>query len=456
MPKAGKWFERPVLDVRWRSDPVVLLLVLWGLFIVYATLLPFNFSASGELIQQRIRRLWARPLSGGSWHDVQGNVALFVPWGFLLALWMARLRAGFILTVFAGMCTGALLSGSVELTQLFAPRRTTSVIDLITNSFGATCGAIAGWPWGRLVWPRVSIRAPQLVGARPLAACALLTGVVILISGLSPFEFKPAPRDVKAALKNAQIVPFGRSVVGMARRAKPLNWAAELLTWTLAGGLFAMAAKEFRLRESSAIAWAVTVSGCLTLAIEACQLAIPGRDADLTSVVLAVLGSAAGATAIVRFRDQHPRRLIIPALAIWWLAVMFTFWNPPGFSRPQPPYWRLERVVPFWAYFFSRSLFDVADVLGQVVIFMPLGALLAARTHRQRLWGALLIGFALGALIEVGQVFLPGRTADISDAISASAGTAAGLALWRWGESTRASSTGPARYRVGRRFVVKG
>jgi VanZ family protein len=186
------------------------------------------------------------------------------------------------------------------------------------------------------------------------------------------------------------------------------------------------------------------------LAIETCQLAIPARDVDATSIVLALLGSALGSAVVVRSRDVEPERLIKPAIAIWCMAVIFTVWNPPFFTHPEPPYWRLERVVPFWSYFFSRTLDDLADVIGQVLIFMPLGALLAARTNRQSFAGALAIGLALGVVIEVGQAFLPGRTADISDAISAAGGTAVGLVLWRWGQWTRTSSMGVMRYRIGR------
>ena len=82
---------------------------------------------------------------------------MFVPWGVLLAAALARRGFGFFLAVAAATCSGAFLSGSVEVAQLFAPWRTTSVIDLVTNSFGATVGAVIGWPWVRLVWPFVSV-----------------------------------------------------------------------------------------------------------------------------------------------------------------------------------------------------------------------------------------------------------------------------------------------------------
>ena len=138
----------------------------------------------------RLKGVWERPLRG-SWADVYANVLFFLPWGFLLAIWMARRGAGFIVSVAIAMCTGAFLSCTVELLQLFAPSRSTSFVDLVTNSFGATVGALLGWPWARLVWPVASIRVRQLIGARPLLTCALLTCVVLLAQAFHRFISSP-------------------------------------------------------------------------------------------------------------------------------------------------------------------------------------------------------------------------------------------------------------------------
>ena len=347
-----KRIEQRFLQSGWLSDPVLWLLVLWGLFIVYVTLLPFNFSAPAELVQKRIHRIWTAPLKGGAWNDVAGNVLLFVPWGLLLAIELARRGWGFFAAVMAAMCTGAFLSASVEVAQLFAPRRTTSFIDVVTNSFGATVGAIAGWPWVRMLWPVLSVRLRQMLTARPLTTCALATCAMLLLAGLSPFGFKPGLADVKAAFESAHWIPLVRPAAEPARSAKPLNWGAELLTWTLAGGLFAIAAREARVRGAGAtIGWVMAAAVVLSLAIETCQLAVPARDVDATSIMLAAAGSALGAAVLVWRRDVDPRRLIAPAIAIWCLAVIFTHWNPPRFTHPERPYWRLERVVPFWSYF---------------------------------------------------------------------------------------------------------
>jgi hypothetical protein len=68
----------------------------------------------------------------------------------------------------------------------------------------------------------------------------------------------------------------------------------------------------------------------------------------------------------------------------------------------------------------------------------------------------LILGLSFGLVLEIGQAFIPDRSADISDAISAGLGAVAGWALWRWGEWTRTSSIGTTRYRVGRPSGLRG
>ena len=107
----------------WRPTPAVVWLALWGLFIAYATMLPFDFSASGEQVAARLRLLWEHPWSVRSRADAISNVLLFLPWGFLLAIGQAGRGKSLVATLSLALSSGAVLSGSVELTQLFAPSR---------------------------------------------------------------------------------------------------------------------------------------------------------------------------------------------------------------------------------------------------------------------------------------------------------------------------------------------
>jgi VanZ family protein len=444
-----KQIRSRIAHSRWRPSLALVLLLLWVLFIIYATTLPFDFSASGEVVKARLRHLAARPLQGGRLlADVVSNVLLFMPLGFLLATWRAGRGGSFGATLILAVLSGLFLSGSVEAAQLYAPRRVGSVVDVVTNTFGATVGAVIGWIWAEWVWPVLSIRIRQLLVVRPLTACALAVAAALVIAGLAPFDVTLKVADLNVAIKKARPIPFGPPLNGNAPTPKPWLWASELLTWTLAGGLFAMAARESGRSGKRALIRAVAGAVGLCVVIEALQVAIPSRDADMTSVVLALCGSALGALPWVRSGPVVTRRWIVPALAIWSLAVILTAWNPWRFAWPAPPFWKPEMVVPFWSYFDSRTVADLGDVIGQALAFVPLGALLAARSWRQSFLGVTLLGLGFAIVLESGQVFLPGRTSDISDVLSAAAGAGLGLALWRWGESARTTSRGVARYRI--------
>jgi VanZ family protein len=434
---------------QWRPNVALVLLVIWGLFIVYATLLPFTFSASGELINARLRGLWQRPLRGGSWSDVYGNILLFLPWGLLLAIWQTGRGYGYVAVLVSCLVSGALLTVSVEFMQLFSASRHASVIDVVTNTFGSCVGGLIGWPLTRWCWPFASARIRQMLVASPLRVCGLAIAVGLLLAGLSPFQFSVREAAIKTSLNGSRPIPFGPPLKGPSRPEKPWLWASELLTWVLVGGVFALAVRESGRSGRSALFRTVALAGALSVTIEMIQIMIPGRDVDATSVVLALVGSDLGAWPILRSSRHEARGWIPHALLIWGLAVSLALWCPPRFAWPGPPYLSPDRVVPFWSYFDSRTLDDLADVVGQVALFVPLGALLAARSWRSSWVSAALIGFGLGLTFEIGQVFLPDRTPDISDAISAAAGAGLGVALWRWGESVLRSSLGVSRYRVG-------
>ena len=235
-----------VAQLQWRPNSALVLLLLWGLFIVYATMLPFDFSASGALIESRLRRLWERPLrgGGGSWADVVSNVLLFVPWGLLLAVWLAGCGRQYPVVVTLALLSGALFSGTVEFVQLFAPSRYISVVDLVTNTFGSTVGASIGWPLARWIWPFASVRIRQSLCLHPLLACALAVAAGLATAGLSPFEASLKVSAPKATIKAVCLLPFGLPLRGPAVLLPLWSLVGELLVWVLAGGLFALAARR--------------------------------------------------------------------------------------------------------------------------------------------------------------------------------------------------------------------
>ena len=414
-----------------------LLLLAWTAFIVYGTMLPFDFRANLDAATARLRDVPDLLGRSSSRSDVVSNVLLFLPWGGLFAFRAKGRGSGFVVTWLGATAGGLALSVAVEAAQLFLPSRTTSPIDLATNALGSSLGALIGWTLARRLWPTWSPRLEHFASRRPLAACALAAGVGLVVAGLSPFDVSLELSDLKGSIKAARPVPFGPSLDGQTPPAKPWSWTREALNWSLAGGLVVLALREAGSRGPRAILTAVALCGGLSAAIEAAQLAIHGRTADATSIFFAVIGATIGALAVGSVPRRDARRWIGPALVIWASTVTLASWTPPRLAPSwQWPHW--SQLVPFWSYYRRTDLYAMADLVDQVIGFVPLGVLLAARGVRRPLRRSLLIGFGLGIVLEVGQLNLADRTAEITDALSAAAGATLGAWLWGWSTRSRA------------------
>jgi VanZ family protein len=113
--------------------------LLYGVMIVYASLEPF----SG----------WMAPLPGtlfflfAPWparftrFDVAINVVAYIPFGFFVALtgWHTRAVTRFAIAT----AMAALLSATMETTQMFLPSRDASTFDLVSNTGGGALGGLA-------------------------------------------------------------------------------------------------------------------------------------------------------------------------------------------------------------------------------------------------------------------------------------------------------------------------
>ncbi|NDJ16488.1 VanZ family protein [Myxacorys almedinensis] len=108
--------------------------------ILIATLAPFEFISEGVTPTGAIREFFAHP---SDWNDLIGNVLLFMPLGFGIALRVQshgmKLWRGLVIAAIAS----TLLSLSVEVSQVFLPSRSPSWIDISTNTTGGFCGALS-------------------------------------------------------------------------------------------------------------------------------------------------------------------------------------------------------------------------------------------------------------------------------------------------------------------------
>lgn len=127
-----------------------------------------------------------------------------------------------------------------------------------------------------------------------------------------------------------------------------------------------------------------------------------------------------------------PRRRILLALAtVAWLGVIGVITLTPSPTPPNDVGFIRDLIAwigstPLTAWF----SYDVAEFTANVLMFVPLGALLVAQLGRRRWWLAGVLALLLSCCIETAQaLWLPSRYPDVRDLISNGSGGFIGAAL---------------------------
>jgi VanZ family protein len=204
-------------------------------------------------------------------------------------------------------------------------------------------------------------------------------------------------------------------------------------------------------RQPGPTVWLYVVTSAAV--IEFLQLFVYSRVTDTTSIITAAAGGLVGlwlAPGRQRRLAPHshsrppPAAIGLPMLwlgvLIWLVVVATVFWYPFDFNFDRA--FVRDRLialkqVPFNAYYFGSEFRAITEVIHKTGFMLPLGLLLgriahlsAARVPRG-VWHAmatmLIVSVALG--IEFGQLFLPTKNADLTDAFL----EAAGGMLGYWG-----------------------
>lgn len=218
---------------RWLLAMVVLL-------ILYGSLYPFELrTVSFANLSDLVHRLgWARTTRG----DLFANVLLYLPFGAALAWSLPRTMGPVARLVLVTLC-GAALSISIELAQLFARMRVSSLSDVASNTGGSALGCAGALAIGAVALRLHASEALKLTREPVSAALVVLWLASFLPPWLPPFDTSRWPaawaRIVDAGWPEPQLVllhALGWLVVGCALRAltRPQYvWGALLLLTSL-------------------------------------------------------------------------------------------------------------------------------------------------------------------------------------------------------------------------------
>lgn len=342
--------------------------------ILYGSLYPWRFQ--GEEIPYNPLILLLHSWRGGRLFPFQIrdgiiNVLLYIPVGACGYLAFAGMRRRW-LAFWAPVALGAALSVTVEILQVYERTRTTSLLDVYANTIGSAVGVLAG-----VVFSRLSRR---LRGLDPAAILVLLFWAAYLT-----LPFLPA---VAICLFGVRIPDLTRSVT-----SDGVRLAAAFSSWYTAGFLLDRAG----LRP----AW-IWLAGFA--AVMAAGMALSGFAVWSTA-----LGMAAGVAA---FAVPFPGRkagaaVAMLALLLVWGLQPFRFQMLAGTFLWTPFGGFLDESWQRSGYLLVEKLF----FYGAAVWSLNLAGL----SMRSAGWAV--AGLLLG--VELLQMFLPGRTAEITDPLLA-------------------------------------
>lgn len=440
------------------------LVVVYLFFVVYGSWVPlsFSFMPLGEAFQ----RFLALPFSDqaiDSATDWATNAILLIPFTFLLGhlIKLGLPDRGGLLSVFLASAAGIVLAFFLEFTQIYFPQRTVSQKDLLALSLGGVIGATAQLRWGEPLgqWLDTLWRTEQ--GRSGLVKFLHLYLLVVLFFSTLPLDLTVSVVELyhKWGEGRLILVPFSGLKGGVAEILYELG--TDLLIWIPVGLLLAME------QRSSPTRTAIHV-GALAMAIEFAQLFIYSRVTDITDPLLAALGGGLGGylasreEKLLKFVSSFSSVIWYSAWLAWAVAMIVVFWFPFDFYFGHGiahNMWGMLTRMPFLSLYQGTEFRAINEIIRKIALFVPGGLILgmAASKLKAQKHGGWLLMLMLASIIEIGQLFLPGKVADTTDILLFTFGGWVGLRLARafgtvdW-QSMK--STNPVEVRADNRGIV--
>jgi len=422
MSPSDQKINRTIFAIMW---------LIFSVFILYGTLIPFNLSTDAGLINTNISRISWIPFidadgSRASIPDMVQNILFFIPFGFV-GIFAFKTEYKIIqiikITVF-----GALLSGIVEILQLFTIDRTTSITDLLTNAFGAFMGASLAFIFKETYSKFISLPQFQQFRRDKFFFLVLIASIFVAISALQPFDFTLDVGSVWSKVKSLISNPIEFHKILK-------DEAVAFIRLFLLGYVWSYWLK--RQNMQSPVLKGMIAGSIWGLFFEGCQIIVQSRMPNIQDAIIIIFASYTGAQFAQFNIKTIPNK-------IWILIIISATWVSAGIQMLSPFAFMSKRggfnLVPFMAYYERTTFIALANFTESMLIYMPMGFILELiyyNTDRMFKWIRIgLIAVLISFTLEFAQMWIVSRYADITDILGAVIGSIAGaLVCWQWRKS---------------------
>ena len=300
--------------------------------------------------------------------DVVINLALYVPLGMSGYLAFRRWRPGW-LRVAGPVLLGAAVSVCVEMAQIYAPGRRCSAIDVMDNVAGSALGVIGGIFFETVAGRELAVGKRRAVDRSALML--LLCWVASRLFPLFPVLWLSMYRQKLAVLLSGP--EFG-----------VVAFVSAAASWYVAGLMMR------KIAPGPGWLWA-------SVALIPAQFFIVTRQPGLGELAGAVVGVLL--------------LVVLGARPVGWVFVgvlLFRGLSPFRLGEPHGFWW-----IPFGGFLEMDWQPGIRVLLEKAWYFGA--AIWVLRAERKRLSAAIAMVAGVAALIEIVQIYLPGRTAEVTD-----------------------------------------
>ena len=396
----------------------------WVFFVIYGSLLPFDFQPMAlDRAIAGFRHMPFLRLAVDSRADWVANGVLYFPIGLLTARLLTSIcgRSTRTLAAALALAFGVALACAIEFAQQFFPPRTVSQNDLMAESIGTLIGVLLAPPldaWAtrlRSVW--------GLGGARLLLRLLEAYAAAYLLLALFPFDLLLSVSEWQAKIDSNA---WGWLLAGS---SMDRGWlvgvllGVEVLLAVPLGALF-VALRPARPRSLGvALVW-----GCVIgLGVELAQLAIASGISQGVSIMTRGLGLALGVWGWQWWAGRgldsarHSLGRSSGALALVYLVLLLLvngWWTHRWHGlEAVASGWHMLRLMPFYYHYYTteaQAMFSLGSV---AMMYLPVAMIGWARKWKP---GAIYGVAALLALcVEASKLFMQGLRPDPSNPLIA-------------------------------------
>jgi VanZ family protein len=391
------------------------------LCIAIATLLGLGFDSSLSSAAVRFQRALDPTLSFRDVTDAARNIALFVGWG---ATWVLTSPAPTTRRDVAIATLGGMLASiTVETAQMFSQYRYASVTDVFTNTLGSLIGAVTIWVLEKRA--TTDMRRGTMIGVP-----GWMPGGALLLSAIG-LAFAPSSRATMRIAWEAS--PLGRAGSIAATPAINVPWIAllsDVASWLVVGlGVsISISDRTGRIRAGPLLAWLLIIGAMLPLVHLGREMAGLQREAGTLMVQSSAvaIGLAIGLLAVPRWRrlvTARSTRAIQLGLLVAVVGAIIA-WSPASWAATANAQFSWRQLVPMMSLFQRQDLSSVFLVLQKAGMGAAVGACLAARTRMGEPRPGVRAAVLYAAVVELGQLAVPGRYPDVTDILITAASAA--------------------------------